>query len=134
MTQFHIDYDWWVRSSSDLQLYLSQHLCEQHREELLAAEDISLLRDWIDPETGLVLRVNGLHYALLTHCSIQSDYITDRMSLVDAVFRAFLARGNHPMTPIELAERTGRAAATILKTLSGEETYRGLRPYVSESA
>jgi hypothetical protein len=110
---------------------MTQHLCEEHRELFLSTEDTTELRDWIEPETGLVLRVNALQYALLTHCSLQPDYITERMSLVDAVFRAFLARGNHPMNPVDLAERTGRPAATILKTLSGEEIYRGLRPFAS---
>ena len=50
-------------------------------------------------------------------------------TLVDAVFRYFLANGNVPMTPVELAAHLGRPPELILRTLSGERIYRGLRPY-----
>ncbi len=132
-TLFHIDYEWWKRTNSDLELYLTQHLCPEHR-KALAAEPASelTLRDWIDPETGQVHRVDPLRYALLSHCSRQPDYITDRTSLVDAVFRVLLATGNRPLTATELAERIGRPGETILRTLSGAEVYRGVRPYSPE--
>jgi hypothetical protein len=32
------------------------------------------------------------------------------------------------MTPRELGEYTGRSATTILKTLSGGQIYKGIRP------
>jgi hypothetical protein len=47
---------------------------------------------------------------------------------VDAVFRLFLANGNLPMTPVELADRLGRQPMTVLKLLSGRRVYKGLRP------
>jgi len=132
-TQFHIDYTWWSRSKRDLDLYLAQHLCAQHREELGENPDSQTRVEWIDPATGQVQDVDQLQYVLLTHCSLQAEYMTERTSLVDAVFRALLAAGNRPMTPRELAERTGRSADTILRTLSGDEVYRGLRIYVPET-
>lgn len=107
---------------------MAQHLCAEHRDS--AAELKGGERDWIDLSTGQVLRVDELQYTLLTHCSLEADYITERTSLVDAVFRALLAGGNRPMTPLELAERTGRSADTILRTLSGDVIYRGLRPAI----
>jgi hypothetical protein len=127
-TRFHIDYAWWAQSQNDLDQYMAQHLCSEHREGATALKGGE--RDWIDPANGQVLRVDDLQYTLLTHCSLQPDYITERTSLVDAVFRALLAGGNRPMTPTELAERTGRSADTILRTLSGDVIYRGLRPVI----
>lgn len=112
---------------------MAEHLCESHRADLAGALPASEIIDWIDPETGQVRRVDSINYALLTHCSLQPDYITERTSLVDAVFRALLATANRPMTPVELAERTRRSADTILRTLSGEKIYRGLRPYTGTS-
>ncbi len=132
-TPFYIDYEWWARSSRDLELYMTEHLCDTHRQELTAAKSATNGLDWIDPETGQVRQVDAVNYALLTHCSLQPDYITERTSLVDAVFRALLASGNRPMTPVELADRTHRSADTILRTLSGEKIYRGLRPYTGLS-
>jgi hypothetical protein len=132
-TRFHIDFEWWQRAGQDLRLYMMGHLCETHRQEFAApsdADDPGL--DWIDPVSGQVTRVGRLNYALLTHCSQQSDYIAERTSLVDAVFRTLLAAGNRPMTPVEMAERTGRSADTVLRTLSGKTIYKGLRPVLDE--
>jgi predicted transcriptional regulator len=39
-----------------------------------------------------------------------------------------LANDNTPMTIRDLAERTGRPAETILRTLGGTRVYKGLRP------
>ena len=50
--------------------------------------------------------------------------------LVHAVFRVFLADGNTPLSPTELAERLGRPAPTILRTLSTPRVYKGIRPYM----
>jgi hypothetical protein len=131
-TRYHIDYDWWARSKGDLELYMAQHLCAAHRVELSGNPGSDIRHEWIDPKTGQILQVDNLQYVLLTHCSLQPDYISERATLVDAVFRAFLAGGNRPMTPVELSERIGRPAETILRTLSGDEIYRGLRPYTKQ--
>jgi hypothetical protein len=132
-TRFHIDYEWWKRSGQDLRLYMMGHLCEEHREAFAAsAEAENPVLDWIDPVSGQVTRVGRLTYALLSHCSQQPDYIVERTSMVDAVFRTLLAAGNRAMTPVELAERTGRSADTILRTLSGKTIYKGLRPVLDE--
>jgi hypothetical protein len=127
-TRFHIDYDWWERSGQELRLYLLQQLCEEHRQEFTAESEDDSILDWIDPETGRVTQVNKLNYTLLSHCSRQPDFVTERTALVDAVFRVLLSSGNLPMTAQELAQRTGRSADMILKTLSGRTVYKGLRP------
>lgn len=130
-TRFHIDYDWWEHSGQELRLYLLQHLCEPHRHEFAMESPDDVRLDWVDPQTGRVMTVDRLNFVLLTHCSRQPDFVTERTALVDAVFRVLLSSGNLPMTPAELAVRTGRSADMILKTLSGKTVYKGLRP-VSE--
>jgi hypothetical protein len=57
-------------------------------------------------------------------------FISPHTTLVDAIFRIFLANGNIPMTPLELAQITGRSPDLILRVLTGEQIYRGLRPIV----
>lgn len=127
-TPFHIDYDWWEREGLDISVELRAHLCKEHREAFGREFDAEEKIDWIDERTGEVRRVNGLQHVLRTHCREQPDYINDNLPLIDAVFRAFLARGNEPLTPKELSNITGRRPEKILRTLAGRRVYKGIRP------
>lgn len=129
-TRFHIDYDWWERDGGDLRIYLISHLGQDQREFFSDNRDIEEM-DWVDPVTAEVTRVDALKRALL-EATQKPDFITHRTSLVDAVFRVFLANNNTPLTPVELGERIGRDPRTILRTLSGTTVYKGLRPVVDE--
>lgn len=126
-TRFHIDFDWWSQNDRDWRVYLRNYLCPEHQ---AAYADVDLFEqvDWIDPETAEVQRVDGLQNILITHCAKQRTFISQQNTLVDSVFRVFLANGNAPLTPQELAEQLGRDATTILRTLSGSRVYKGLRP------
>ncbi|RPI33734.1 MAG: hypothetical protein EHM70_05110 [Chloroflexota bacterium] len=126
-TRYHIDFDWWSQRDSDWRVYLQNLLCEEHRKAFSDFHDSGTV-DWVDPETAEVQKVDGLQHILISHCAKQPGFITDRTALVDAVFRVFLANGNDPMSPLELAERLNRQPVIILKTLSGTQVYRGLRP------
>jgi hypothetical protein len=132
-TKFHIDFTWWERESSEFRVYLTSHLCPEHRAAFDAYAGDDLI-DAVDPETGEVQRLDGLQYTLRTHCARQPDFLTAHTTLVDAVFRVFIANGNQPLTPQELAEKINRPlqATTILRTLSGQRVYKGLRPVYSE--
>lgn len=85
--------------------------------------------DWIDPDTAEVKRVDALQQAL-SKAAQDPQYITDHTTLVDAVFRVFLANGNKPLSPNDLARRINRPPATILRTLAGNQVYKGLRPLI----
>jgi hypothetical protein len=128
-TKFHIDFDWWERESREFRVYLTSHLCPEHQEAYAdyAGEDVI---DVVDVETGEVRQEDGVQHTLRTHCSQLPDFITSHTSLVDAVFRVFIANGNQPLSPEELAERIKRPgqANMILRTLSGARVYKGLRP------
>ncbi len=130
-TCFHIDFAWWERHGREYSVYLRSHLCEEHQSELGLQEngDDSLL-DWVHPCTAQVSRLDRLQYALRSHCSRQPEFLTKRTSMVDAVFRVFIANGNQPLTVPELAVLIGREGKvnTILLTLTGRRVYKGLRP------
>jgi hypothetical protein len=126
-TRYHIDFAWWGQNDRDWRVYLMSLLCPEHQ-EAFADFKANEMVDWIDPETAEVQRVDGLQHVLITHCAKEEGFISERTTLVDAVFRLFLANGNDPMTVVELAERVNRPPYTILKTLSGGRVYRGLRP------
>lgn len=126
-TAFHIDYDWWDRAGRDLEVYLRSHLCPEHQgtfDELDPNQQV----DHVDPQTGEVTRLDRIRDVLISHCAQQVDYLTRQTSLVNAIFRVFLANGNQPLSPEQLSEETGRPARMILRTLSGRRIYKGIRP------
>ncbi len=124
-TKFRVDYSWWEKSSEDLRTYLLSHLLQEQRERLSQTDEVRTV-DYIDPDTGEVLELDELGLAI-QDAAENPNFINQQTSLVDSVFRVFLANGNMPLTPTELAERTGRSANTILKTLSGGQVYKGIR-------
>jgi hypothetical protein len=128
-TRFHIDYEWWRRNEREWRVYLLSHLCPEHRAALESVPDGSRI-DWIDPVTAEVRSIDGIQHALISHCSLQPEYIAVHTTLVDAVFRVFLANGNTPLSVSDVAERIGRPANIILRTLSGVRIYKGIRPFV----
>lgn len=130
-TKFHIDFSWWDRADRDLAVYLKSHLCAEHQERFADFDPEDMI-DHVDAETGEVTRVNGIEHALKSHCSKQPDYLTPQTSLVNAIFRVFLANGNQPLSPKELESRLERPARMILRTLSGARVYKGIRPYVED--
>jgi hypothetical protein len=126
-TKFHIDFDWWSQIDNDWRVYLQSLLCTEHQ-QTYADSKFDELIDWVDPETAEIQNVDGLRHILITHCARQTGFITDRTTLVDAVFRVFLANGNAPLSSTELAEKLSRPPDTIIRTLAGIHVYRGIRP------
>lgn len=126
-TSFHIDYAWWDRTDRDLEVYLRGHLCSEHQ-EMYPEIDPKAKVDHVDPVTAEVTPMDRIDHILISHCSQEPEYVTPQTSLVNAVFRVFLANGNTPLSPEELGARTGRPARVILRTLSGPRVYKGIRP------
>ncbi|HLU10735.1 MAG TPA: hypothetical protein VK003_13780 [Oceanobacillus sp.] len=125
-TLYHIDYSWWERSDEDLRTYLLSHLPPEQREQLNQATENRIV-DYIDPDTGEVFQLSELNLAIQQAAKDQ-NFINPHTSVVDSIFRVFLANGNEPQSPRSLAERIGRPASLILKTLSGGRVYKGIRP------
>ncbi|MEO8393976.1 MAG: hypothetical protein ABI700_13385 [Chloroflexota bacterium] len=124
-TRYHIDYSWWERNE-DLRTYLLSHLPPEQRDRISQNVEERAI-DYIDPETGEVTQLNELQLAIQTATN-QPDFINPHTSVVDSIFRVFLANGNTPMTPKELGDAIGRSPAVILKTVSGGRVYKGIRP------
>jgi hypothetical protein len=126
-TPFHIDYGWWERNRLHISVELRTHLCPEQRAVYSEHFDTQKI-DWVDERTGEVTQVDGVQHVLQVHCSKQPGYINDRLSLVDAVFRVFLANGNAPLTCKELSSIVGHPPEKILRTLTGRQIYKGIRP------
>jgi hypothetical protein len=128
---FKIDFEWWQKNDRNWRGYLRSMLCEDHQKMFESTANNEVI-DWIDPKTAEVTQVDGLQHILITHCAKQEDFLNDRMTLVDSVFRVLLSNGNMPMTPEELGNILNRPALTILRTLSGFRVYKGIRPVLQE--
>jgi len=126
-TPFHIDYEWWPRNSLNIGVELRAHLCDEHQDVYREHFDTEKI-DWVNGRTGEVTRVDGLQHVLQMHCSKQPGYINERLSLIDAIFRVFLANGNSPLNCRELSSIVGHTPEKLLRTLSGYRVYKGIRP------
>jgi hypothetical protein len=126
-TPFHIDFDWWKENDRDWRVYLRSQLCLEHQKAFETWEEGQMI-DWIDPLTAEVRPVDALEHVLLTHCAQQPDFVTAQTSLVEAVFRLFLVNSNMPMTVVEIGAKLNRPAETLLRTLTGQRIYKGVRP------
>jgi hypothetical protein len=125
-TPFHIDYEWWKRKGLHISVELRTHLCPEHRKVFGEHFDTEKI-DWVDKQTGEVTQVD-LQHILRVHCSKQPGYINEHLSLIDAIFRVFLANGNTPSTCEELSNIIGHPPEKILRTLAGRRVYKGIRP------
>lgn len=128
-THFHIDFNWWQERDRDWRVFLQSLLCPEHQQSFADLPEDQMV-DFVDPQTAEVQRVDGLQHVLIAHCAKIDGFISPHTTLVDAIFRIFLANGNIPMTPIELAQQSGRSSDLILRVLTGDRIYRGLRPVI----
>jgi len=69
-------------------------------------------------------------------CSKTPDFITDKLPILESIFRLFLANGNQPLDLDELGKQlsewrggdTSRTSVEILSRLLNSDRYYGLRP------
>ena len=127
-TQFHIDFDWWQQNDQEWRIHIRSCLPVEYQQAFLDADTEEV--DWVDPETAEVQKVDGLQHVLINYASETPDFITNQTTVIESVFRIFLAHGNSPLTPVELSERLNRPPMTILRTISSPRVYKGIRPYI----
>lgn len=126
-TQYQIDFDWWEEKGRNFRVHLLSHLCDECQGRYSDYRDAQLI-DWIDDKTGEVTQVDGLWHSLRVCCSTKPDYINELTPLATAIFRTFLANGNKPLSPNDLAAELNRPAETILRTIGGFRVYNGIKP------
>ena len=126
-TPFQIDFDWWQSHDQNWRVFLHSFLCEDHKAKFSPSGGETMI-DSVDPETAEVHRLDGLQHILMTHCAKQAEFLTEHTSLVNAVFRYFLANNNAPTSPRELGAAISKDPVMILRTFSGIHVYQGIRP------
>ena len=126
-TKFRVDLDWWKSHDQNWRHALVTFMCPTHQALFAQSIDVQEM-DLVNPETGEVTRGDGIIQTLVEHCAKQEGFITANAPLVDSVFKVFIVNHNQPLNAIELSERIGRPADTILRTIGGSRVYKGIRP------
>ena len=128
-TKFHVDFAWWQKQGQKLKIQLQSHACAACKDKYQQEENQSF--DWVDPETGEVFPVDMMWYLIYTHCGQEPDFIEEHIPLATAIFRAFIANNNTPLTPAEIHEKVQqKTPSLILRTIGGHKVYNGIRPVV----
>jgi hypothetical protein len=125
-TPFHIEFKWWEDQGRNWKVFLRNYLCSEHQAVFTESQDDAMI-DWVDPETAEVTIVDGIQQALISHCSKQPGFFTDK-AMVDSIFLVFVTNANKPLTPKELEKIIGHPAQRILLTIGGITVQKGIRP------
>jgi hypothetical protein len=126
-TKFRVDLDWWKSQDRNWRNSLVTFMCPTHQELFSQYTDEQEM-DLVNPQTGEVTRGDGLLQTLVDHCARQEGFISANAPLVDSLFKVFIVNRNQPLDSIELAERVGKPADTILRTIGTTRVYKGIRP------
>jgi hypothetical protein len=129
-TPFHIDFDWWRQNDQEWSAHLYSLLDEEQVDSLTGLEGDEQL-DWVDPLTAEVTRLDLFQYLLVTQFANNETLLAEGTSMVESIFRVFLS--NKPLSSEQLGEVLNRPPNTILKLLSSDRIYRGLRPVLAET-
>jgi len=131
-TLFHIDLDWFAQNGRDMREEMFDSFCDECRGYYPTLESTRTV-DRVHPQTGQVTRVDALWECLVDHCGLLPTFIAPTLPIKTAIFRAFLAAANQPMSSEQLYKRIGKSnAAGILKLLTTGEIENGIMPVTSQ--
>jgi hypothetical protein len=131
-TQFHIDLDWFGKNNLDMREEMYESFCDECRGYYPTLESTRAV-DRVNPQTAEVTRVDALWECLVDHCGTLPTFITPALPIRTAIFRAFLAAANQPMSSEQLYRRIGKSnAAGILKMLTSGDVEDGIVPVGGE--
>lgn len=117
-TLWFIDFDWHQKNNRSVAILIRQCLCPEHSEQSKQGK----------------IEVKKLVTDIKNCCSKMPEFITEKMPVLESVFRLFLAYGNKPLNLEELAKRlseqrggdTYRTSVEILPRLLESDQYYGL--------
>lgn len=111
-SKFYIDLGLWERQGRDFRRELYDALCDECK-QTYSLEELHHV-DHVDPLTAEVKRIDALWDCAMEECARQPEYVTPKMPLQRAIFRAFIAAGNYPQSPEELYNRIRKGSPQII--------------------
>ena len=127
-SKFYIDLDWWQKQGRDFREQLYEELCDECK-RLYPIEERREV-DRIDPVTGEVTRWDALWECVMDACGASPDFVSPKMPLTRAIFRALIANGNQPLSAAELFTRINKASPQVIlkELLSPRMEMEGITP------
>lgn len=128
-SKFYIDPRVWERRGRDLRAEVYAALCDECK-RIYSLEEVRQV-DHIDPQTGEVTRMDALWECAMEVCAKLPGFIDPKLPLHSAIFRAFLAAGNQPLSAQELYAciKKGSPAVILKALLSPQLAEEGIVPY-----
>lgn len=115
-SKFYIDLAYWEQQGRDFHRELYDVLCEECRQ--MFTPDTLQMVDHVDAVTGQVKPMDALLDCASAVCDQAPDFVTPKMPLTRAIFRAFIAAGNEPQSAEEIFARIKKGSpGVILKEL-----------------
>lgn len=111
-SKFFIDLGYWERQGRNFREELYDALCDDCKRTYSLEERHDV--DHVDPVTAEVKRIDALWDCAMEECAGQPDYVTPKMPLQRAIFRAFIAAGNQPQSAEELFTRIRKGSPQII--------------------
>ena len=115
---YFIDLDWLQQNNRSFSILVRGYLCPRCRERL---------QEEISPDELLT--------TIKDCCSKTAGFITNKLPILESIFRLFLANGNQPLEVEELRKQWSEwyggdiflASAEVLSRLLRDEQYYGIR-------
>lgn len=119
-SKFYIDLKYWERNGRDFRQEIYDALCAECKSKYSLDDKREV--DHVDPATGQVTRMDVLLDCASEECAGSADFISPRIPLTRAIFRAFIAAGNVPQSAQEIYARIKKGSPQIiLKELLGTQ-------------
>lgn len=128
LSKFYIDLEYWDQQGRDFRQELYDALCDEckHKYSLDTVEIV----DHVDAVTGQVKQMDVLLDCASDVCGDSADFVSPKMPLTRAIFRAFIAAGNSPQSAEEIFARIKKGSPAIIlkELLSTQMEQDGITP------
>lgn len=115
-SKFFIDLAYWEQQGRNFRQEVYDALCDECK-QMYSLDTVEIV-DHIDTETGEVKPMDALLDCASDVCGHAVDFVSPRMPLTRAIFRAFIAAGNRPQSAEDIYARIKKGSpAIILKEL-----------------
>lgn len=130
-SKFFIDLAYWEQQGRDFRQELYDALCDECRQ--MYSLEMTLMVDHVDAETGEVKVMDALLDCASAVCRNAPDFVSPRMPLTRAIFRALIAAGNRPQSAEEIYAqiKKGSPAIILKELLSSQMEQDGITPFVA---
>lgn len=127
-SKFFIDLAYWDQQGRDFRQELYDALCDECR-QMYALDTVEFV-DHVDAVTGQVKPMDALLDCASDVCGNAADFVSPKMPLTRAIFRALIAAGNSPQSAEDIFARIkkGSPAVILKELLSSQMEQDGITP------